>query len=380
MRRAPPVRRRSAAALAAALVAVKVIACGDMADEASVTPGPSDASPPPPRDAGAGTVPANGVYLVHAAEIPAFRICFDGRRGAQPAPTADLMPGSNVVGVEVGTAVRLEPLAGPLGRAWVFPEAVIRRSYPTGGGDGPSCEMLLTSAAFAGAAIEVGEVTEDLSFGVHLLVVRGCLGAEADPEASVTRCGADWSAPDGNMAIAHVPLQAYGRPASDALPVQIVQLSSALALRAEGRPVGVGVGEVEAGVPAPLFEGLAPFGTPVPEAPLEVPLDLSETTRFATHGLFLTLAGQPDAGDAGDPDAGDRELVLVQSLADVQRFSAPTALPPAWYAAGSSYVVLVVGDPDAAAVDGGAASRRALHMLAVPLAAPQDAADAAAED
>ena len=119
-------------------------------------------------DAGAPLLSVNGVVLVHAASFPAFRICFEGTKEELPLPSTDVMPESNVVGVEVGTAVRLPPLstagARPLGRAFVFPELALRGLYPTFGGfgAGPTCENSLASsepshAGWVGEAKNRGE-------------------------------------------------------------------------------------------------------------------------------------------------------------------------------------------------------------------------------
>lgn len=338
----------------------------------------------PAFDAGATPqLEANGIVLVHAASFPAFRICFEGAPGERPLPSTELMPESNVVGVDVGSAIRLPPHAGILGRAFVFPELALRSLYPAFGGEavGPTCEQLLLSNK--GDATEVGSLKEDLGIGVHALVLHGCRTAARDPQATADRCGDDWKPATGNLQLQVLTLKAYVRPPSvTGLPVQIVQLSPALAKLTAGRSVGVAFGDLDrdgGGAPAPFIEGALPFATPVPNPPAVIDYQPSEAASYATSGVFVTLGGLLDGGSA---DAGPRSVLIAQSLEEIQRRSASRSLPSDWFAVASSYVVVSVGDPLPVLADGGPDSdpRRALHLLAIPLAAPDagtTAADAA---
>lgn len=320
-------------------------------------------------DAGA-VIQANAIVIVHAAAFPAFRICFEGAQDERPQPTDELMPESNVVGVDVGTAVRLPARGGKLGRAFVFPESALRTFYP--GGVGPPCKSILASAGTKDTAVEVGEVTEDLSRGVHALVLGGCRPANVDPMASTNRCGADWTAAKGNLRLTTLPLMAYARSGETRLSVQLVQLSPTLQRTAEGRALGLAFGPIEGGAPSPFVEGAVPFGEPVPNPPADLDYAAADLASYATSGVFVTLGGLLD--DAGVPlDAGGaRHVVVAQSLADIQKRSSPRSLPPDWFSAASSYVVLSVGDTDPRLGDGGPDDdpRRGLHLLAIPLASP----------
>jgi hypothetical protein len=348
---------------------------GDGGGEAGLNPSDfQDASAIPSQ------LEANGIVLVHAASYPAFRVCFDGALGARPLPDVDLMPDSNVVGIDVGTALRLPPFNGQLGRAFVFPELAIRSLYPAfgGAGIGPTCQELLLSNK--GDLAEVGTIIDDLGSGVHALVLRGCRNATLDPQASVARCGDDWSAATGNLQLQVLPLIAYQRSASvRGLPVQIVQLSPALATLGSGRSLGISFGELDRDggpAPAPFIEGPVPFGQPVPNPPAVIAYDPTELAAYATSGVFVTVGGLLDGGT---PDAG-RQIVLAQSLQEIQQRSASRSLPSDWFAVASSYVVLSVGDPKPVLVDGGPDDdpRRALHLLAIPLAAVDAGAPAPA--
>jgi len=324
-------------------------------------------------------VEANALVLVHAAAFPAFRMCFEGASNDLPQPSVDLMPDSNVVGVDVGTAVRLAARPEKLGRAFVFPEAVLRPLYPAFGGAGPSCAQLLGNAAIAASAVDVGTITADVSTGVHALVLSGCRQSSIDPLASKARCGADWTAATGNLTVRTLSLMAYARNGDTSLPVQLVQLSPALQGVADGRALGLAFGPLEGGAPgtpggpAPFVEGAVPFGEAVPNPPATLDYTATDLASYATSGMFVTLGGPVD--DAGMPlngDAGTREIVIAQSLAEIQKRSSSRSLPADWFSVASSYVVLSVGDTDPRLGDGGHDDdpRRALHLLAVPLATP----------
>ncbi len=336
---------------------------------------------------GAPQLAVNGLVLVHAASFPAFRVCFENAQQDRPAPSTDVMPESNVVGVDVGTAVRLPAHPGVLGRAFVFPEISLRGLYPAfgGAGIGPTCSQLLLSNK--GDATEVADISDDLSSGVHALILQGCRAAAADGAASTQRCGDDWTPSKGNLRLTDVPLLAFLRRRDmGGLPVQVLQLSPGLARKSAGRALGIGFGALdrEGGAPpAPFIEGAVPFGKPVPNPPALLDYSSADLRAFATKGVFLTM-GAPlnDAGLPTDAGAnGPREVVLSQSLEDIQRRSASRSLPPDWFAVASSYVVLSVGDPDPRLVDGGPDddARRALHLLAIPLAPPADARDGGAD-
>jgi hypothetical protein len=330
-------------------------------------------------DAAAGAfIPANGIVLVHAAAFPAFRVCFEGALGDLPQPSTDLLPESNLVGIDVGTAVRLPARPELLGKAFVFPEEKLRSLYPVFGGSGPSCQDLFDGSVKQ-YAVAVGEVTENLSSGVHALVLGGCLPLGDDPVASTDRCGADWNAASGNLKLTTLSLMAYARTGDTRLSVQLVQLSPALQRNAEGRALGLAFGPLEAGAPAPFVEGAVPFGKAVPNPPATLDYAAADIESYATSGVFVTLGGAVD--DAGSPlpsEAGAdasvvRQVVVAQSLAEIQKRSAPRSLPSDWFSAASSYVVLSVGDTDPRLGDGGPDSdpRRALHLLAIPLATPE---------
>lgn len=371
---------------AAALAACSSLDAGDSVPPRADASGPSDGARADGEvgfaDAGAPLIVANAIVLVHAAAFPAFRICFDGALTDQPQPTRDLLPESNLVGTDVGAAVRLPPRSEQLGRAFVIAESYLRARYPVFGGQGPTCQDLLNEFGTQQHFIEVGQVTDDVSRGVHALVLGGCQPALADPVASKERCGGDWTAAAGNLKLTTLSLMAYARSGDARLSVQLVQLSPALQRAAQGRALGLAFGPLEAGAPSPFVEGAVPFGVAVPNPPATLDYAAADLASYGASGVFVTLGGA--VNDAGMPifpadggaDASVRQVMVAQSLADIQKRSSPRSLPADWFSAAASYVLLSVGDTDPRVSDGGVDDdpRRALHLLAIPLATP-DAGD-----
>ncbi|MDB4942492.1 MAG: hypothetical protein JWP97_2026 [Labilithrix sp.] len=382
---------------AAALGALGTLAaCSAAGDAESIGFGgdaaAGDAGPARDTDASIGAAPitVDALVLVHAARFPPFRICFENAPGERPWPDTDVMPSSNVVGIDQGAAVRLRAPARPteLGRAFVFPEASIRILYPAFGGtqEGPTCGQLLASSSpHVADAVEVGTVDTYVGQGVHALVLEGCRPAAQDLGASTARCGASWAPGSGNLALRVVPLVAYDRPAGPgSFPLQLLQLSPSVTAASAGHVLGLTFGPLDAGddaLPEPLVEGQVPYASPVPDPPAVVKYDPDDLAGYATKGLFVTVgAPYDDAGvpvDAG-PDAA-RRVIASESLEAIQRASSAQSLPTEWFAAASSYVLVSVGELDPRLDDGGAtdAGARALHLLAIPLAAPDAGADAA---
>ena len=407
MRRAPAttngcyrrgVRRIAIAFLAASATVATVAAFAACSASEATSAGDFDGSPGP-QDSGTADSATNdasaaapdqlsvdAVVLVHAAQLPAFRVCFSGFEDDQPTPSAESMPESNVPGLETGGAVRFEARPGAFGEAKLFLEADIRAIYF--GKKGPSCKDLL-KLSIAPSAITVATSLPDMSRGVHLLVLRGCGKASADPLASVARCGETWTAATGNLALDEIKLDAYARRGGPTkLPLQIVQLSTELAAEAKQRELGIAFGPLDAldagdgdAAAAFVYEGPIPEAKPVPSPPLELDYSGLAPSDYATSGVVVTLGrALADGGvvDAGSDAAVTRDVVLAQSLVDIQRRSAARSLPPDWFSAASSYVLLSVGELNAPLGDGGVDPQRSLHLLAVPLALPDAGADASA--
>jgi hypothetical protein len=349
---------------------------GAAADAGSATLDPSAGGKP----AALGPVD-NAVILVHAAKSQAFRLCFESELDRRPQPDSQVMPQANVVGVEVGSAVRIGPLSGAPGQIYLFEEPLIRASYPQfgGAGVGPTCRQLLASQQLGKLAIPLGAVTTDLSHGVHLLVARGCPANTPGNTYSAAECGAGWDAAKGNLGVTELTLSGSVRADNNTLPTQVVNLSQALESERAGRQVAVTFGDLTA-----AGAGLASvvtdpplFGAPAPSVPANLSYASSDLAIYESVGFRVQLTGP--GGDGGAP-----AHLVDESLARIQKLSSPLDLPPTYYAAASNYALLMLGDPNAAPPDGGAGDdRRSLHFLAVPVIAPKgdagaDGGDAAA--
>jgi hypothetical protein len=319
----------------------------------------------------------NAVILVHAAKSQPFRLCFEKELDRRPQPDSQTMPEANVVGVEVGSAVRLGPLRGAPGTVWLFDEPLIRAFYPTfgGAGAGPTCQDLLTNSALSGLAVNLGAIDANLSQGVHLLVVRGCPADGPLRTFSAAECGAGWSPTTHNLSVSELTLNGTTRPDTTALPAQIVNLSQALESARAGRELVVSFGALTAADLdlAAIATNPPLFGAPVPGVPARLAYDATDAAVYDSVGVRVRLVAPGDGG------ASTSTRVLDEALANIQRSSAPRDIPPTFYAVASNYALLVLGDPSPKLPDGGADTdeRRALHLLAIPVVEPN--ADAGAD-
>jgi hypothetical protein len=294
----------------------------------------------------ASIIAANGIVIVHAASFGAFRLCFEKQGQRRPIPSVDLLPESNLVGVDVGSVVRIDPIDGAPGKIWAFAVDDIAQYYGPGQA-GPTCEDLLDTNV---VAHDVGTITDSLAFGVNLLVLRG-------------------SPANQSLRIEKIRLSAFDRT-PNTLPVQVLHLAQNLESVAGNRKIGVIADALDGGDAGPFIEGSFEAGVPFPIMPYEIDYNPDDEGQFATSGFMVTLGAPIDAGaDAGD--AGKRQVILAQSLADIQRLSAPRALPEPWFNAGSSYVLLLLGNAQEA--DANADELERLHFLAIPLAGPPSA-------
>lgn len=336
----------------------------------------------PPMGAGARDLDPvdNAVILVHAAKSQAFRLCFESELDRRPQPDSQVMPEANVVGVEVGGAVRLGPLRGAPGTVYLFEEPLIRALYPAygGAGAGPTCRDLLQSPNLDSLKSDLGRVDTNLSSGVHLLAVRGCSGDSALRKYSVAECGAGWTSAKGNLSVTAITLRGALRPLPGVLPAQVVNLSLPLENGRAGRDVHVTFGDLvaPAAPQAPIAVNPMLFGDGTPMTPASLAYDPMDASIYASVGVRVRYV--PKA--AGGADAGAGTTVLDETLAQIQKQSSPRDVPPSYYAAASNYALLLLGDPNAKLPDGGVDKdeRRNLHILAVPVIAPKN--DAGTDD
>lgn len=334
--------------------------------------GATSAAAPMAGKDGALTPVDNAVILVHAAKAQSFRLCFENETDRRPQPDSDVMPEANVVGVEVGAAVRLGPLRGAPGMVYLFEEPLIRAFYPAfgGAGQGPTCKNLLENSNLQKLAQPLGAITTDLSNGVHLVVVRGCPSDSPIVKHTVAECGSGWTSAAGNLSVTDITLSGAQRPSPGVLPAQVVNLSQPLEGARGTRDVVVSFGDLATmGAPVtPLATNPPVFGTARPFQPTSLNYDSSDTAIYESVGFRVSL--ETAGGQPGSP--GETRL-LDESLARIQKLSSPRDVPPTYYAAASNYALLLLGDPNAKLGDGGVDTddRRNLHFLAVPVIEPK---------
>ncbi|HSO33520.1 MAG TPA: hypothetical protein VLT33_13395 [Labilithrix sp.] len=333
---------------------------------------------PAATDPNVGVALDNAVILVHAAKSQSFRLCFRNELDRRPQPDSDVMPEANVVGVDVGSTVRLGPLRGAPGEVFLFDEPLIRAVYPQfgGAGQGPTCESLLSASnPLSKLAVSLGTITKSLKTGVHLLVVRGCPGNGPLRSYSTAECGDTWTDMKGNLGITEIELRGSKAPTNGTLSAQLVNLSQPLNSAKGSRDVVVSFGDLKTpGAPlTAVTANPALFGGASPEQPAQLQYTTEDPAIFGSIGFRVSFAAK------GTPDT----VVLDQTLERVQALSAPRDIPATYYGVASNYALLLLGDPAPKLIDGGPDTddRRNLHLLAVPVVDPKpDAGSDAGEE
>lgn len=358
-----------------------VTACG-MASESSFASGKAEEAPRASSgsssgsgggaDAGLSSVPgpglnAKGVVLVHAAQFPSLRVCFEGKLDSKPLPDKTAMPDANVIGMDVGAALRFDPIQAnkALGKVYVIEERVIRTRV--GAEDTRTCKQLIceqgTTCLRKGSDyVEAGNLTTTTlgASSVEILAITGC-GNELTLNAlgaNSAECGAGWDRVFGNVDAKVLTGLAPVRGGKGQIPVQLVNLAPQLTTL-QGN-LEVTFGELtQIGTQKTPVASQPPLESPRPAATLSV--DTSNETVFATHGFRIERT-------TGSGMAFRRE----PTLADVQDLSAPRDLPDTYYATGRSFALLLLGDPreslkPAAQRD----ARRDVHLVAVPISEPE---------
>lgn len=328
-----------------------------------------------------GAPTSDGVILVHAASFPAFRLCFENDMDRLPQPDSSVMPQANVVGVEVGSLVRIDPL--PKGPGKIF----VLRELPTR--TGKKCNEYIQRTS---EGVDKGLAQETIDYiiadqelhepiGVkqaEVLAISGCgtklmlakLDGVTSSSVDSTSCGKDWNGENGHLIASVVPLDTTDEiPTKSSIPIRLYNMAPAVDVLKGTLSVSFG----EAGKQAPLRTN-ATFEAGIPQT-LSVNQDKIESYGEQAFTVTATLP-------SGDP------VTVNQTLADVQQLSSPNDNPTTYYYSASNYALLVLGDPSHRATRGDGTPnpafnpRRALHILAVPVLDPTKAdagADAGAD-
>jgi hypothetical protein len=357
----------------------------DAGVQGAAAPTAGDRSNTPGGASGLASPTSNGVILVHAAAFPSFRLCFSNLLDLVPQPDSKVMPEANVVGVELGSVVRIDPLATPVGTIYVINESEVRSS--ANDPNEPKCGELLGQPTRTPRTLTKDNayhviqtpVTTPLGVNkVEVLAITGCgsqaflNGLDNVSDASSANCGSGWNTTSGNLQQKIVDLTPTANGAtSSSLPVQLFHMSPAIetfrgptgSLKVSFGPLTGGGSQQTLSIGA-LFTG---------GDQITVPLDQTKAAVYGANGFDVSVTGGPTPFDA------------PQSLADIQQLSAPTELPTTYYRTASNYALMLLGDPSHLPTlsDGGVNPdfnpRRAVHFLAVPVIDPSQI-DAGAPD
>jgi hypothetical protein len=205
-----------------------------------------------------------------------------------------------------------------------------------------------------------------------MLVVTGCPKNSPVRTYTAAECGSDYDGAKGNLSVKHIPLPAVPRTSVDTLPAQVVNLSQPIEAAKGTNPIAISFGAVGSAPDPKRVDVVSDpplFGTPVPAAPVGIAYASSDEAIYGASGFRVSVGGT---------------VMLDQTLADVQKLSSPTDIPTTYYAQGSNYVLLLLGDPAPTFDDGGGVNtsdeRKNLHFLAVPVIQPKADADGGAGD
>jgi hypothetical protein len=317
-------------------------------------------------DAGLATI----VFLHASPSLPSLRLCWAGIGPGQaakvvPFPSDNEMPASNYPGIPVGGAAWLTDAAN-LGKWQLTGRLYAVRAKVIAGKTTP-CDMLLCTGSSTCLTPSfdywpVGTLPSPTPGVTTLVAIAGCLGA-VDPLASVGRCGSTWDPVKGNLHldVAQVATFSNGSPDAGSLLVQAAQLSPALqSLQGDAGAATVSFGpENDA---QSLVAQLPQEGDLLPLVPMPIALPAA-LPSFGDMGFAVDVTGA-DASSAAH---------LWMSLAQAQELVSPTQNPVGYYGAGGTYVIAVLGDPNAphafAPQTDGGYDGTGLHVLLLPAAA-----------
>lgn len=350
-------------------------------DDPETNLGAGDADAETPPNASPSTQGATGVVLVHAARFPAFRICFGSNDDTPPLPASDLMPEANVVGVEVGSYIRLDEVTlGGGGDVYLFAEEAVRNKEAScsaliGGGDFVRDRDYQLAELRLPDGDDGGARTLGLN-ALYALALTGC-GSSAFLNAIPPRprtddlgalCGPERAAGKGSLELHVIPLNGGASASGDA---SATKDGDETGLRLVNLAAVGDDDEIEVAFHARDDAADAP--TPI-SVPALFEVGERQVIRFdrSNQPVYAQLGfGASVTSGEGEP------MTTWQSLAEVQELSAPAVLPSDFFGHDSDYALFLIGDPAHTRTLPGEAGanpmynrRLALHFLAMPLLDP----------
>jgi hypothetical protein len=263
--------------------------------------------------------------------------------GVLPFPSGAPMPASNFPGVALGGTALLAD-ASALTRLTTLYAIRAEDLAKHGQGDA-SCAELISPGVSGGLdpntdyftlapiSVRAGEA--------NVVVVQGCAGELLLAQnATSAACGSTYDPVHGNVhaeVLAAAPSAPHG-----GIAVQVLQLSQGLAsLLVDGGTATVSLAELTPDGGAPgiiqMIATVGPEAQVAPPAPVNLALDGS-LSSYASVGVRLDLPGA---------EAGTRSFFLT--LAQAQQLVDPTMDPRVYYGGQGTYVIAIVGDPNAPA-------------------------------
>jgi hypothetical protein len=324
---------------------------------------------------------ATGVVLVHAAAFPSFRLCFANLPNLQPQPDSKVMPEANVVGVEVGSVVRIDPIDTP-GEVFVIDERV--PGVQAGAGTiGKTCGELICNGGASCLRKDrdyssAGVVNKPLGKAtVDVMAITGCGNQFFLPDVGVvsTDCPTTpaWDSQSGNLTVQTLTLSPSTIATAKSIPAQVVHMSFLVDKKAKADgDLDVKFGALTTGPSQSIAHDPTLYQNGANET-----LSVDQTTDavYAQQGFRVAIT--PAGG-------GAPTFSIDLSLADVQALSSPRDVPSEYYRVASNYALLLLGDPRLSPKlgDGGPDPsydpRRGVHLLAIPVLDPSQL-DAGAE-
>ena len=318
-------------------------------------------------------LPTTALFVQASPSLPDVRLCWETGVAVAPVvpfPGDGVMPGSNYPGVPLGGVAPMgdaRALASAFQLYAIDAENLARieqnQSTPY------TCDQLICGQ---GSSLQppclrynfdywpITTSAPGLQAGTNnVIALSGCLPSALDPAASTTLCGASWTAVTGNLNTQVLQLQSTQATGSQ-LGVQTAQLSSGLAaLVGDGGSAVVSFGT----------QGAADASTVATldgEGLLAAPSVVSVGAGLAAYGqLGFSVDVQGFDGGAGH---------LWMSLAEAQQLVDPTQDPTLFFGQPRTYLVAVLGDPNAphAFASGGDAGYdgKGLHVLVVAAPVP----------
>jgi hypothetical protein len=310
-------------------------------------------------------VPPTGALFVHAsADAPDLRLCWKVGSGGYsnvdvPFPSGTPAPASNYPALPVGGSAPLADASSLVGGDVTIIGIPANVLYELDSAQKPStcAELVTNSNVGQGIAKAVILYQFTIPGGIvpgstSVIALAGCSKYATNPTAAA--CGAGASA-SGNLHVDVLPLFPVSQSDAGQLPVQVGQLSPALAqLAGDAGAVVVSFGAQGATSPVATLSGEGAFG-PMTAAYLNVG---TNPTSYGTLGFGVDVVGV-------DGGPGHLWMSLEQSLELVD----PMMNPAVYYSQIDTYVVAVVGDPNGAHAFAPDASfdGTGLHIMVLPL-------------